>query len=145
MRKRKWAGITLVLVLSVATLVVLSPRSSTDSNVVAVESSTETPGTASMMAYLDPETGELTVGVMPTEPLTLDADTQNALRRDTEGLEIVRHADGSESMDLQGRFQSVSVVRIDENGNAVVCADNAENVENILTETTVAPATLEVK
>ncbi|MDH4036213.1 MAG: hypothetical protein OEX18_00155 [Candidatus Krumholzibacteria bacterium] len=98
-----------------------------------------------MMAYLDPETGELTVGVMPTEPLTLDADTQNALRRDTEGLEIVRHADGSESMDLQGRFQSVSVVRIDQNGNAVVCADNAENVENILTETTVAPATLEVK
>ena len=48
-------------------------------------------------------------------------------------------------MDLQGRFQSASVARIDENGKIIVCSDNAANVERSLNETTVHPATLEVK
>ena len=145
MKKRKWAGITILLVLSVTTLVILSPGSSTNTNATAVEASTESSGTASMRAYLDPETGELTVGVMPAGELALDADTQNALRRDSEGLQSVRHADGSVSMDLQGRFQSVSVARVDENGKITMCSDNAAIVERSLDETIVQPATLEVK
>lgn len=134
-----------MLVLSAATLVILSPSSSTDSNAVVVGSSAESPGTAGMRAYLDPETGELTTGPMPAGEMALDADTQNALRRDTEGLEIKQHADGSVSMDLQGRYQSVSVARIDENGAITVCSDDAANVERSLTESTVHPATPEVK
>lgn len=145
MRMRNRMGVTALLVLSAATLVFLSPNSSTETPAVAVESSTEAPGTAGMMAYLDPETGELTVGVVPTSGIELDADTQNGLRRDTEGLESVRHANGSISMDLQGRFQSVSVVRIDENGKATICASDAEGVERSLDPTTVHPTTLEVK
>jgi len=98
-----------------------------------------------MRAYLDPETGELVVGVLPASEIELDADTQNALRRDTEGLKIVQHADGSVSMDLDGRFQNVSVARIDENGVVTVCDDNVENVKRNLNENVVHSATPEVK
>jgi hypothetical protein len=136
---RKGVGVTILLVLSVATLVILSPTSSTNSN------SNEGSGTAGMMAYLDPETGEITTGPAPSGEIELDADTQNALRHDTEGLEIIRHADGSESIDLQGRFQSVSTVRIDENGKAIVCTDNVVTTEKALTSTQPIPATPEVK
>jgi hypothetical protein len=142
---RNRVGVTALLVLSAATLVFLSPNSSTDTPAVAVDSGTEAPGTAGMRAYLDPETGELAMGVAPATEMELDADTQNALRRDTEGLEVVRHADGSESIDLQGRFQSISVVRIDENGKAVVCTDNVEGVKKTLSETAPVSATPEVK
>lgn len=134
-----------MLVLSTATLVFLSPSSSTDTHGVAVGSGTESPGTAGMRAYLDPETGELVVGVLPASEIELDADTQNALRRDTEGLKIVQHADGSVSMDLDGRFQNVSVARIDENGVVTVCDDNVENVERNLNQNVSHPATPEVK
>lgn len=98
-----------------------------------------------MMAYLDPETGAISMAPVPASEIELDADTQNALRRDTEGLEIIRHADGSESIDLQGRFQSISTVRIDENGKAIVCTDNVVATDKALTSTQPIPATPEVK
>jgi hypothetical protein len=131
---------------SVATLVVLSPGRSTDSGAIAVESSsTSTPGTAGLRAYLDPETGELAVGVAPAGVVELDAEMQNALRRDDEGLQVIRHANGAGSLDLQGRSPSVCVVRIDVNGNQIICTDNAVGLEHSLDESTSHPATLEVK
>ena len=134
-----------MLVLSAATLVFLSPSSSTDTQGVAVGSGTESPGTAGMRAYLDPETGELTTGPLPAGVVEIDAETENALRHDNEGLELKRHPDGSVSMDLQGRFQSASVARIDENGVVTICSDNVENVERSLNENVSHPATPEVK
>jgi hypothetical protein len=98
-----------------------------------------------MRAYLDPETGELVVGALPAGEVELDAAMQNALSKETEGLEMKHHADGSVSMDLQGRFQSATVVHIDENGAVTVCSDNVENVERNLEEKVVHPATPEVK
>src|SRR5262245_29315071 len=53
------------------------------------------PAEAGMMAYLDPETGELTTGPAPSSELELDPDLKNALRRDDAGLEVVTRADGS--------------------------------------------------
>ncbi len=103
------------------------------------------PGTASLRAYLDPETGELTMGVIPAGEEALDPDTQNALRRDSEGLVQVRHADGSVSMDLQGRFQNVSIARINQDGTVTVCADNAESVEQALDSKTSIIVVPEVK
>jgi hypothetical protein len=128
------------VILSAVAVAILAP-----SHTATTQSNGLASGTAGMMAYVDPETGELTTGIAPASAVQLDPDTQNALRRDTEGLEVVRHADGSESIDLQGRFQSVSVVRIDENGKAIVCTDNAASVERVLTEKTSTPATPEVK
>lgn len=145
MKMRNWVATTLVLALGVATLVVFSPNHSKESTAHAVSNNTEVPGTASMRAYLDPETGKVTVGVMTSSPEELDADTQNALRRDTEGLHVVRHADGSESMDLQGRYQSVSMVHIDANGVKTFCTDNLDKVENALEGNVSHPSTLEVK
>jgi hypothetical protein len=49
------------------------------------------------------------------------------VNQSTDGLQSVQHADGSVSMDLQGRFQSVAVAKRDENGNVVQsCVDNRE-------------------
>jgi hypothetical protein len=43
----------------------------------------------------------------------------------TDGLQAVRHADGSVSLDLEGRFQSVAVARRDEDGKLnQSCVDN---------------------
>jgi hypothetical protein len=99
-----------------------------------------------MRAYIDPETGELSVGgPVPAGEVELDADTQNALRHDHEGLEVVRHADGSESMDLQGRYQSVSIIRIDENGKKTICAGDAHQAHRALDTSTPIATTLEVK
>lgn len=133
------------MILSVAAVAILAPSHSADTSAIAAKSAGEyAPGTAGMKAYLDPETGTLTMGVAPATEFELDPETQNALRRDTDGLEVVKHADGSESIDLQGRFQSVSVVRIDANGKAIICTDNEQTVENILDGKT-APNTPEVK
>jgi len=145
MKMRNRVVSTLLLALGVATLVVFSPNHSKQTAATAVASSSEAPGTASMRAYLDPETGKVTVGVMTSSPEELDADTQNALRRDTEGLQVVRHADGSESMDLQGRYQSVSLVHVDENGVKTMCTDNLDKVENVIDGNVSHPNTLEVK
>jgi hypothetical protein len=103
-----------------------------------------TPGTAALRAYLNPETGQLEVRAAPVAELGLDADTENALRRDAEGLVELHHPDGSVSIDLQGRFQSVSVVRINDDGTAVVCTDDAEGVGQAL-EGRSSSATPEVK
>ena len=86
-------------------------------------------GTAGMWIHIDDETGELQAGPGAAAGIDIDADTQNALRRDTEGLKLIRHANGATSMDLQGRYQSVSVLHIDENGVSTICTDNETGVE----------------
>jgi hypothetical protein len=115
----------------------------TTATIVAAEESA--PGTASLRAVIDPETGELAMGMVPAGEEALDADTQNALRRDSEGLVQVRHADGSVSMDLQGRFQNVSVARKNADGTVTVCADNAPAVQQALDSKTPVNAVPEVK
>lgn len=94
-----------------------------------------TPGTAAMRAYVNPETGAIEVGAgrMSPEALEkLDAETQNALRRDVVGLVPVYHPDGSVVVNLQGRFQSVSMARVDEGGTVTVCTDDAEEVHRVI-------------
>jgi acylphosphatase len=88
-----------------------------------------TPGTAAMRAYLNPETGKLDVGAGPTVAAdNVDATTENALRRDATGLVEVHHPDGSVSVNLQGRFQSVAVLKKTKNGDVFVCTDMASPV-----------------
>jgi hypothetical protein len=89
-----------------------------------------TPGHAALRASINPETGKVEVSTIPTAA-PLDAGTQQALRRDSEGLVQKHHPDGSVSVLLQGRFQNVSVARIDENGKLVICTEDADHVEAI--------------
>jgi len=148
MRIRKRVGITVFfLAVTAATVVVLSSSDSTDSNALAVGSTgVSSSSTAAMRAYLDPETGQLTTGLDPSDAaIELNPDLQNALSQESEGLVAQKHADGSVSIDLQGRFQSASATRIGKDGKVVICTDNVADAQKVLGEQTSNPGTPEVK
>lgn len=73
---------------------------------------------------LDSRTGDMKP-LTPAEAEKLAAGLKPMLNQSTEGLVQVRHADGSVSMDLQGRFQNVTVARMNEDGSvSQSCVDN---------------------
>jgi hypothetical protein len=76
---------------------------------------------------LDPQTGQV-------RPLTQDeaqrlaAGIKQLVNQSTDGLQSVKHADGTVSMDLQGRFQNIAVAKLDEDGKLTQsCVDNPES------------------
>jgi hypothetical protein len=132
LKKKTWVFVTLsaAAVLAVGFGLVLTGSDGGASDAIVSASkvnATETyaPGQAALRATINPETGDIDVGVMRAEG-PLDPDTENALRRDTEGLKEVVHPDGSVSVNLQGRFQSVMVTHFDEDGNLIICTDDHE-------------------
>jgi hypothetical protein len=137
MNRQVFVGVSILLAAAVvAGFVVLSSTGTTNTPTPAERAvaagGEPAPGTAAMRAYLNPETGRIETGPVPLSDAALDPETENALRRDSEGLVEVRHADGSVSIDLQGRFQNVSILRIDENGKTVVCTEHAECAGHVL-------------
>ena len=61
------------------------------------------------------------------------AGLRELVNQSNEGLKEVHHADGSVSMDLQGRFQSVALARKAENGKVTQsCVDNPESAAAFL-------------
>jgi len=73
-----------------------------------------------------PQTGQIRP-LTQEEAQRLAEGLKKLVNQSTDGLQSVQHADGSVSMDLQGRFQSVAVAKRDENGNVVQsCVDNRE-------------------
>ena len=64
---------------------------------------------------IDTQTGQIKP-LTPQEAQKLAEGLAPMLDRSTDGLVQVRHADGSVSMDLQGRFQDVVVARINTDG-----------------------------
>jgi len=88
------------------------------------------PGEAALRARINPETGRVEVSTIPAAAV-LDPETANALRRDTEGLKQTIHPSGAVSVNLQGRFQNVSVARLHGDGKLVICSEDAEQVEGI--------------
>ena len=70
---------------------------------------------AAQQLPLDPQTGQI-------RPLTQDEAQRLAegikqvLNQSTDGLESVRHADGSISVDLQGHFQNVLLMKRNDDG-----------------------------
>jgi hypothetical protein len=76
---------------------------------------------------LDPQTGQVRP-LTQEEAQQLAAGIKQLVNQSTDGLQSVRHADGSVSMDLQGRFQNVAVAKLDENGKLTQsCVDNPES------------------
>ena len=58
---------------------------------------------------------------------------KNLVNQSTEGLKQVHHADGSVSMDLEGRFQNVALAKKTADGNVVQsCVDNRESAAAFL-------------
>jgi len=84
------------------------------------------PGEAAMRATIDPETGVL--GVASGSDPVLDAELQEALRRDDKGLQRVVHPDGSVSIHLQGRFQNAAVATLGPDGAVVICSETADGL-----------------
>ena len=148
MRLRKRVGVTvLFLAVTAATVVVLSPGETKDSNALAVGSAeTSAVGTDAMRVFLNPETGEVTSGLEPTDAvLELSPELENALSQSSEGLAAVHNADGSITLDLQGRFQSATVARVGKDGKVIVCTDDVTHAEQSLSEPTSGTVTREVK
>ena len=90
------------------------------------------PGSAAMRAYIDPETGVLTQShAAGTE--SADTELDNSLNRSTAGLVEVTHPDGHVSVDLQGRFQSASVARINADGEVeTTCVETQAAADSFL-------------
>jgi len=74
--------------------------------------------------HINPQTGEIKP-LTPQEAQKLANGLAPLLDTSTDGLTQVRHADGSVSMDLEGRFQNVTVARVTEEGTIEQsCVDN---------------------
>lgn len=73
---------------------------------------------------VDTQTGEIKP-LTPQEAQQLANGLAPMLDNSTDGLVQVHHADGSVSMDLQGRFQNVAVVKVNTDGTVEQgCVDN---------------------
>lgn len=112
----------LALALTGATVPVATESTATNFSDAALA-----PGEAALRATISPETGRLEMGVVRAG-IALDAATRESLRRDTEGLKRIVLPDGTVFVHLQGRYQSVSVVSIDENGKRSICSENVDQV-----------------
>jgi hypothetical protein len=78
-------------------------------------------------------------------PLTQDQSQQiaDALKgnKSTDGLVEVQHADGTVSMDLQGRFQNVMMAKKNDDGSvSEACVDNPEAAAAFLRSSDATPA-----
>jgi hypothetical protein len=75
---------------------------------------------------VDSQTGRMRE-LSPEEARKLAAGLNQMVNKSTEGLSEVQHADGSVSMDLQDRFQNVTVARVNDDGSvSQSCVDNPE-------------------
>lgn len=82
---------------------------------------------AARQVPLDPQTGQVRP-LTQEEAQKLADGIKQLVNQSTEGLQAVRHADGSVSMDLQGRFQNIAVAKRDEDGKLIQsCIDNPES------------------
>ena len=86
-----------------------------------------TSNAAGQTVVLDRQTGQ-SRPLTPEEAARLAEGLKQMLSQSTEGLVAVHHADGSISMDLQGRFQNVLLAKKEDDGTiSTACVDNVEN------------------
>lgn len=73
---------------------------------------------------VDSETGQIKP-LTPEQAKKLAEGLKGMLNKSSEGLAEEQHADGSVSMDLQGRFQNVTVARVNKDGTVTQsCVDS---------------------
>ena len=123
--------ITAIAVVAIAAVTVVSRQSVTGSEARKADASqnlaTTVSGSAVKVAAQDVhvnQTGEIKP-LSPEEAQKLADSLKHMLNKSTEGLVEERHADGSVSVDLQGRFQHVTVARKNQDGSvSQSCVDN---------------------
>ncbi len=73
---------------------------------------------------VDAKTGQMRP-LSPQEAAWLAQGLKEMIDPSTEGLVEVQHADGSDSVDLEGRFQNVTVARTNQDGSTTTsCVNN---------------------
>lgn len=98
----------------------------------APSTTTDHPFAAVARIARDPATGEISAPE-PTGPaLTIDA-MQDLARLEAAGLVTIRNADGSETLNHEGRFTDFSVIRVSRDGRrAFHCAHGRSGLEHAL-------------
>jgi len=87
------------------------------------------PGTAGMIIGIDPETGKLG---MPSREARERLLQSPALDRSETGLTVVTRPDGSKHIDLQGRFQEYTVLRLAPDGRRLESCVQGPDLEAAL-------------
>jgi hypothetical protein len=70
---------------------------------------------AGQNVQVDPQTGQMKE-LTPEEARKMAAGLRQMINQSSDGLVQVQHPDGSVSMDLEGRFQNVTVARVNKDG-----------------------------
>jgi hypothetical protein len=88
---------------------------------------------AGQSVAIDRQTGKVRPPT-PDEARQLGVALKNYLNRSSQGLTVKTHPNGVQSVDLQGRFQSVSVAKINANGSvSEKCVTNMQEAQDFLT------------
>jgi hypothetical protein len=129
------------LVVAGAAITVLSRQAATSKVSVANEAkpASAEPGkkyvtvkVAGRDLQVDPQTGKIKP-LTPAEAQELADGLKTALNKSTEGLDEVHNADGSVSVDLKGRFQNVTLARVNEDGSVErACVDEPKAAAEFL-------------
>lgn len=132
MKNTTWTvtAVAAIAILAAGAFLLPATKSSNTRNMSTIDAGFA-PGAAALRANINPETGAVEI-TSKAPKSSLNLQTLEALRRDTEGLKEVHHPNGAVSVNLEGRFQSVSVARIDKNGKLIVCTEDKEHVETVL-------------
>lgn len=134
-RRRLWL-FAAVAVVVVATAVTVISRQKTNANQAVTLAVNKPPAAATTTRnfvtrrvagqdiHIDTQTGEIQP-LTPQEAQKLANGLAPMLDDSADGLVQMKHADGSVSLDLQGRFQNVTIARINRDGTIEQsCVDN---------------------
>ena len=87
---------------------------------------------AGQTVAVDSQTGKLRAPT-PDEARRLGAALRNYLNRSSQGLIVKTHPNGAQSVDLQGRFQSVSLAKINPDGSvSEKCVTSMQEADGFL-------------
>jgi len=133
-RRLAWSGVVVAIFAIAATAAVSLTNQAKDSAPTPDISGTKAPAAMNSRVGtqmpLDPQTG-LIRPLTPQEAKALAAGIKELVNQSTDGLQSEQHADGSVSIDLQGRFQNVAVAKRTEDGKLTQsCVDNPKAAAN---------------
>ena len=131
----RWAvtgALVAMVILAIAAVTVASRNKGTKASAaerspkVANKSNFVTVKVAGQDVQVDSQTGQIKA-LTPEEAQKLAAGLAVMVNQSTDGLVQVQHDDGSVSMDLEGRFQNVTVARVNQDGSlSQSCVDNPQ-------------------
>lgn len=97
-----------------------------------------------MILVVDPETGRLGLPEPGLQRALTITELQALARAEAEGLETIRNADGSETLNHEGRFADHSIVRVGRDGKVTYgCVHGEGELEHALHATPPAKSAAE--